>query len=69
MNRKTKKMRLIDGAAAKNKVLCLNDSIDQGPNLQQDMIKVLIRFRRRQVAIICDISEMYMQVEIAEADR
>ena len=37
--------------------------------MQQDIIKILTRFRKNKVAIACDIAEMYMNVEIAEEDR
>jgi hypothetical protein len=30
---------------------------------------VLIRFRRNPIALVCDIKEMYLQVEIKENDR
>ena len=38
--------------------------------LQQELFDVLIiRFRRNPVALVCDIKEMYLQVEIKENDR
>ena len=47
----------------------LNDVIYQGPNLQCELFDVLLRFRRHPVALVCAISEMYLQVQVQEADR
>ena len=40
-----------------------------GPKLQQDLFNVLVRFRRNPVGIVCDIKEMYLEIEIKEEDR
>ena len=40
-----------------------------GPKLQQDLVDVLIHFRRHPVALVGDISEMFLQVGLAEEDR
>ena len=37
----------------------LNDVIQPGPKLQQDLVDVLLRFRRYPVALGCGIAEMY----------
>lgn len=47
----------------------MNDVILNGPKLQNDLFDVLLRFRKKKIGIICDISEMYMQVGIAQDDR
>ena len=49
--------------------MSLNDCTHQGPSLQQDIVKILTRFRKNRVAIICDIAEMYMNIEISNEDR
>ena len=43
--------------------------IYQGPKLQRDLLDVLLRFRRRPVAVICDIAEMYLRIGIAAGDK
>ena len=43
--------------------------ICQGPKLQRDLLDVLLRFRRRPVAVICDIAEMYLRIGIAAGDK
>ena len=40
-----------------------------GPKLQKDLVDVLIRFRCHPVALVDDISEMFLQVGLAEEDR
>jgi hypothetical protein len=47
----------------------LNQFIHQGPKLQRELIDVLIRFRKNPVALVCDIAEMYLRVEIDPVDR
>ena len=37
--------------------------------MQRDLVNVLLRFRRYPIAIVGDISEMYLQVKIKEEDR
>ena len=47
----------------------VNDAIHQGPKLQRELFDVLLRFRRNPLEIACDISEVYLQIEIAPKDR
>lgn len=46
----------------------LNDKIHAGTKLQQDLFKILVRFRQNPVGIACDIKEMFLQIEIEEQD-
>ena len=43
--------------------------IHSGPKLQKDLVDVLIRFRHHPVALVGDISEMFLQVGLAEEER
>ena len=43
--------------------------INQGPKLQRDLFNILIRFRERPVALVCDIAELYLGIEIKKEDR
>ena len=47
----------------------LNDVIQPGPKLQQDLVDVLLRFRRYPVALVCDITEMYLRIGVHLQDR
>ena len=67
--RETTKTRIVFDASAKCNGVSLNDAIHQGPKLQNDLFDVLVRFRRNPIALICDIAEMYLRIEIAPQDR
>ena len=65
----TSKVRIVfDGSAQCNGV-SLNDAIYQGPKLQRELFDVLLRFRKYPVALVCDIAEMYLQIEVTPKDR
>ena len=64
----TTKVRVVYDAAAK----CgksLNDEMHAGPKLQNDLVRVLLRFCKEPVALVADIAEMFLQVKVAEKDR
>ena len=65
----TTKLRIVFDASARTDGLALNDLIHTGPKLQRDLFNVLTRFRREPVAVVCDIAEMYLQIELAPQDR
>ena len=69
-NQKTStKVRIVFDAAAKLEGKSLNDAIHSGPKLQRELVDVLTRFRRAPVALSADISQMFLQVGLAEKDR
>lgn len=68
-DRLSTKTRIVFDASAKHCGISLNDAIHQGPKLQQELFKVLICFRRYPVALVCDIAEMYLQIELYPQDR
>ena len=68
-DRATTKVILAFDSAAKCKGKSLNDMMHSGPKLQQDLVDVLIRFTRHPVALVRDISEMFLRVGMAEEDR
>ncbi|XP_067667338.1 uncharacterized protein [Haliotis asinina] len=68
-DRETTKVRIVFDASAKCEGVSLNDTIHQGPKLQGDLFQILLRFRRYPVAIVCDIAEMYLQIEMLPKDK
>lgn len=62
-------MRIVFDASAESDGVSLNELIYPGPKLQNDLFDVLVRFRRDKIGVICDISEMYLQIMIAPEDR
>ena len=68
-DRTTTKTRIIFDASARFKGVSLNDAIYQGPKLQSELTDVLPRFRKKPVALMCDIAEMYLRIEVTPKDR
>ena len=68
-DRSTTKVQIVFDASARYNGTALNDVIYQGPKLQNDLFNVLLRFRRYPVALMCDIAEMYLRVQLHPSDR
>ena len=68
-DKSTTKIRIVFDASAKCQGVSLNDAIFAGPKLQQSLFEVLLRFRKNPVAVVCDVAEMYLQVELLPSDR
>ncbi|KRY49296.1 Histone H2A [Trichinella britovi] len=66
---KEKKSRVVFDGSARYGQTSLNRQLEFGPNLQFDLLKALLRFRRYRVGLQADIQKMYLQVRIAEQDR
>ena len=69
LDKATTKVRIVFDASAEVGGISLNDSISPGPKLQRDLFAVLLRFRKHPVALVCDIEQMYLQIQIRESDR
>ena len=46
----------------------MNDLIHAVPTLRKNLLEILMQFRRNSVALICDISEMYLQINLRPGD-
>ena len=62
------KVRIVFDAAAKVKGISLNDRLDTGPDLTNNLAGILIQFRRYHVAIVADIETMFHKVHVAKDD-
>ena len=69
LDRATTKTLIVFDASVKSGGISLNDIIYQGPKLQRDLNDVLLRFRRHPFALIFDIAEVYLRIEVATKDR
>ena len=69
MGRETTKVRVVFDAAARVNGVSLNSQIYAGPKLQRGIADVLIRFRQKPIAVVCDIAEMYLQIQLKMEDR
>ena len=63
------KVRPVFDCAAPFKGVCLNSEVKQGPNLINDLVSVLLRFRQYRYAVTADIEDMYLQVRVPQSQR
>ncbi|XP_076047302.1 uncharacterized protein LOC143028823 [Oratosquilla oratoria] len=63
------KVRVVFDCAAQKNGVSLNSQCLQGPDLNNKLIHVLLRFRQYHYAITADIEAMYHQVKIPISDR
>ena len=61
--------RVVFDCAAQYKGTSLNVQVLQGPDLTNQLIGVLLRFRQEPVAVMADIEAMFHEVRVACGDR
>ena len=66
---KQEKPRVVDDGAAKVGGTCLNQAVLAGPNLLNNLLKVLARFRLGKFACMADLSKCFFQIAIPEGQR
>lgn len=65
----TTKVRVVFNASARTEdSLSLNDILMKGPPVQPDILTILTKFRKHQIAFITDIQQMYHQIQIHADD-
>ncbi|XP_055543704.1 uncharacterized protein LOC129729231 [Wyeomyia smithii] len=66
----TTKLRVVfDASSASSTGMSLNDRLLAGPNVNQDLFSVFLRFRANKVAFAADVEKMYRQVLVHPLDR
>ncbi|XP_068691640.1 uncharacterized protein [Montipora foliosa] len=65
---KPNKIRVVFDAAAKFNGTSLNDRLCHGPDLTNNLVGVLIRFRQEKIAFNADIEAMFHQVKVLTKD-
>ena len=63
------KVRSVLNGAAKFHGTSLNKPLLTGPELLQNLIHVLLRFRQHQFAVSADIEDMFLQVGVPDSDQ
>ena len=66
---KKNKIRVVFDCSAKCKGTSLNDHLLSGPDLTNNLIGVLCRFRRYPYAITCDVEKMFHQFVVRKVER
>ncbi|XP_055522596.1 uncharacterized protein LOC129716785 [Wyeomyia smithii] len=65
----TTKVRVVfDGSAKSTTGVSLNEALLTGPVVQEDLLSIVLRFRKFPVALVADIEKMYRQVLIHPED-
>ena len=62
------KLRVAFDCAAKFQGISLNSQLLQGPDFNNSLVGVVIRFRQEQVALVADVEAMFHQVRVLEID-
>ncbi|XP_055622473.1 uncharacterized protein LOC129766046 [Toxorhynchites rutilus septentrionalis] len=64
----TKTRVVFDGSSKTSSGYSLNQSLCIGPVVQDDLLTLIIRFRKYPIAMIADIEKMYRQVQVHSSD-
>ena len=63
------KVRVVFDAAAKHEGTSLNQNLLQGPDMTNNLVGVLMRFRQDRTALMADVEAMFHQVKVAPEDQ
>lgn len=64
------KLRVVFDASAKTSSgSSLNDKLSHGPNLQRDLLHIVLRFRTHPYVITADITKMFRQISVDPRNR
>ena len=65
----TKKRVVFDGSAKTTSGMALNDILQTGPTIQEDLYSLVLRFRTHVICFTADIEQMYRQISMNPQDR
>lgn len=66
----TTKLRVVfDGSCRTSTGVSLNEKLLIGSNIQDDLVSVIVRFRKHPIVFTADIEKMYRQVLVHQDDR
>ncbi|XP_071577027.1 uncharacterized protein [Temnothorax nylanderi] len=68
-NSTTKIRPVFDASATGENSPSLNHCLETGPNLIEQIPRILLRFRRRKIGITADIRKAFLQISISPEDR
>ena len=67
--RKPEKIRVVFDCSVNYKGESLNDHLLQGPDLTNQLVGVICRFRKDSTAFMCDVEAMFHQFKVVEAHQ
>ena len=67
--KKPGRLRIVFDCAARHKGMSLNDLLLTGPELTNTLLGVLCRFRKENIAVICDVEKMFFQFRVPACER
>ncbi|XP_064470081.1 uncharacterized protein LOC135384827 [Ornithodoros turicata] len=69
-DRETTKVRIVFDASSKAPgCLSRNETLHAGPNLNPDVLELLLQFRAFRIAVTADVEKAFLQILLEEADR
>ncbi|XP_024118967.1 uncharacterized protein LOC112140289 [Oryzias melastigma] len=68
-SKKPNQIRVVFDSSSQYQGICLNDVLLTGPDLNNTLIGVLLRFRKEKVAVLADIQQMFYCFEVRESHR
>ena len=63
------KARMVVNGARKFKGECLNDFLEPGSNLMNDLSELILRIRRHRYLVCCDLQNMFLNIKVAPEDK
>ena len=58
------KIRVVFDCAAKLHLVSLNDKLISGPDLMNNLIGIVIRFRKEKIVLVTNVGQMFHQVKV-----
>ena len=68
-NKETTKVRVVYNASARSDGPSLNKCMHTGPEFNQKVLDILLRFHIHRVAVTADVEKAFLMVSMAEEDR
>ncbi|XP_061718192.1 uncharacterized protein LOC133525818 [Cydia pomonella] len=66
----TSALRVVFNGSAKTSTgVSLNDIMHKGPNLQKDLLSLILKWRQHRVAYIADVEKMFRQIWVHQEDQ
>ncbi|XP_064475845.1 uncharacterized protein LOC135389743 [Ornithodoros turicata] len=66
----TTKLRVVfDCSSSYGNAKSLNDCLESGPNLNPDVVELLLNFRLNKIALVADVEKAFLQIQVKEDDR